>query len=295
MFHFVFIIHCRGRYDIKLFPTFLQLHGKTFDYKIPYSTVIRLFLLPHKDGRQAFFVVSILTHEVGQHVGDNNYNVISYLYVMAVTCFIGQRWSSNQTRTDTLPLPHHPLQQRRWDECRAVPLPVSDIQWYIIALYAILVTHYCSHFREELERKYDGKLTKEMSGAEYEVVSRLMKALTGKKITVPGNFNRSIPSCLPLCYLPTVWVNLFQGDLVITTIFIYLAVILVLKLSCARTKHLMAFYTLWNVALSMSTNRLSTYDSMKYHVSTSLVALALPDHLTLMWKPNRELSTIFPA
>ncbi|XP_012055874.1 PREDICTED: FACT complex subunit Ssrp1 [Atta cephalotes] len=55
-------IHCltpRGRYDIKIFQTFFQLHGKTFDYKIPMSTVLRLFLLPHKDNRQMFFVVSL--------------------------------------------------------------------------------------------------------------------------------------------------------------------------------------------------------------------------------------------
>ncbi|KAK4874995.1 hypothetical protein RN001_011417 [Aquatica leii] len=55
-------IHCltpRGRYDIKIFQTFFQLHGKTFDYKIPMSTVLRLFLLPHKDNRQMFFVISL--------------------------------------------------------------------------------------------------------------------------------------------------------------------------------------------------------------------------------------------
>ncbi|KAF7270248.1 structure specific recognition protein [Rhynchophorus ferrugineus] len=55
-------IHCltpRGRYDIKIFNSFFQLHGKTFDYKIPMATVLRLFILPHKDGRQMFFVVSL--------------------------------------------------------------------------------------------------------------------------------------------------------------------------------------------------------------------------------------------
>lgn len=55
-------IHCltpRGRYDIKIFSSFFQLHGKTFDYKIPMSTVLRLFILPHKDNRQMFFVVSL--------------------------------------------------------------------------------------------------------------------------------------------------------------------------------------------------------------------------------------------
>ena len=44
---------------MKVFPSFLQLHGKTYDYKIPYTSVLRLFLLPHKDGRFMFFVVSV--------------------------------------------------------------------------------------------------------------------------------------------------------------------------------------------------------------------------------------------
>ena len=65
------------RYDIKMYPTFIHLHGKTFDYKIPASTVMRLFLLPHKvifkiatccahcgwvcpqDQRQMFFCVNL--------------------------------------------------------------------------------------------------------------------------------------------------------------------------------------------------------------------------------------------
>lgn len=58
-FESVYCLTPRGRYEIKLFPTFLQLHGKTFDYKIPYTTILRLFLLPHKDGRQMYFVVRI--------------------------------------------------------------------------------------------------------------------------------------------------------------------------------------------------------------------------------------------
>lgn len=54
-----FFLFSSGRYDIKVFQSFFQLHGKTFDYKIPMSTVLRLFLLPHKDTRQMFFVVSL--------------------------------------------------------------------------------------------------------------------------------------------------------------------------------------------------------------------------------------------
>ncbi|XP_058461850.1 FACT complex subunit Ssrp1 [Malaya genurostris] len=55
-------IHCltpRGRYDIKVFQSFFQLHGKTYDFKIPTSSVLRLFLLPHQDNRQMFFVISL--------------------------------------------------------------------------------------------------------------------------------------------------------------------------------------------------------------------------------------------
>ena len=43
------------RYDIKMYPTFIHLHGKTFDYKIPASTVMRLFLLPHKVESSDFY------------------------------------------------------------------------------------------------------------------------------------------------------------------------------------------------------------------------------------------------
>ena len=40
----------------------------------------------------------------------------------------------------------------------------------------------------ELATKYENKLQRNMSGATYEVVSRLMKAVTNRKITVPGSF-----------------------------------------------------------------------------------------------------------
>jgi structure-specific recognition protein 1 len=49
----------RGRYDVKFFTDFVDLHGKTFDYKISYEHILRLFLLPHKDGRQMYFVIGM--------------------------------------------------------------------------------------------------------------------------------------------------------------------------------------------------------------------------------------------
>ncbi len=43
-------------------------------------------------------------------------------------------------------------------------------------------------FSEDIEKKYGGKLTQEMSGPDYEVVSKIFKAITTRKITVPGGF-----------------------------------------------------------------------------------------------------------
>ena len=48
--------------------------------------------------------------------------------------------------------------------------------------------YYYFYFREDIKEKYEGKLTKEMSGASYEIMSRIMKALVNRKITVPGSF-----------------------------------------------------------------------------------------------------------
>ncbi|KAI8783219.1 FACT complex subunit SSRP1 [Biomphalaria glabrata] len=122
----------RGRYDLKLFLGFLQLHGKTFDYKIPYQTILRLFLLPHKDGRQMYFVVS-LDPPIKQ--GQTRYHFLILLF----------------NKEDEMTL----------------ELSLSE---------------------EDIKTKYEDKLQKEMSGLEFEVVSKVFKAITGRKITVPGSF-----------------------------------------------------------------------------------------------------------
>lgn len=49
----------RGRYDFELFPNHLKLHGKSFDYKILYKTVSRMFLLPKPDEIHVAMVISL--------------------------------------------------------------------------------------------------------------------------------------------------------------------------------------------------------------------------------------------
>jgi len=122
----------RGRYDIKFYPTFFHLHGKTFDYKIPVTTVIRLFLLPHKDQRQVFFCVN-LDPPIKQGQTRYHYLVLTFLQ----------------------------------DEETELELDIEE---------------------DELQEKYEGKLEKEMKGPTFEIMSKLMKVLCGRKVTVPGAF-----------------------------------------------------------------------------------------------------------
>jgi structure-specific recognition protein 1 len=58
-FEEVLVLTPRGRYDVDMFPEFLRLRGKTYDYKILYTSISRLFLLP-KDDLHVLFIVSSL-------------------------------------------------------------------------------------------------------------------------------------------------------------------------------------------------------------------------------------------
>ena len=56
-FEEVAVLTPRGRYDMDMFRDFLRLRGKTYDYKILYTTISKLFLLP-KDDMHVLFIVS---------------------------------------------------------------------------------------------------------------------------------------------------------------------------------------------------------------------------------------------
>ncbi|KAH9454032.1 hypothetical protein Pst134EB_014128 [Puccinia striiformis f. sp. tritici] len=49
----------RGRYDIDMHSDFLRLRGKTYDYKVLYSSIQRLFLLPKPDDIHFNFIVQL--------------------------------------------------------------------------------------------------------------------------------------------------------------------------------------------------------------------------------------------
>ena len=58
-FEEVLVLTPRGRYDVDMFPEFLRLRGKTYDYKINYEGISKLFLLP-KDDQHVLFIVSLV-------------------------------------------------------------------------------------------------------------------------------------------------------------------------------------------------------------------------------------------
>ncbi|THH31232.1 hypothetical protein EUX98_g2940 [Antrodiella citrinella] len=59
-FEEVNVLTPRGRYDVDMFPEFLRLRGKTYDYKIMFSSISKLFLLP-KDDLHVLFILGLST------------------------------------------------------------------------------------------------------------------------------------------------------------------------------------------------------------------------------------------
>lgn len=59
LFQDVLVLTPRGRYDIDMYPSFMRLRGKTYDYKVLYSSINRLFLLPKPDEVHVQFVISL--------------------------------------------------------------------------------------------------------------------------------------------------------------------------------------------------------------------------------------------
>ncbi|CAL8096739.1 unnamed protein product [Calicophoron daubneyi] len=122
----------RGRYDVKLYPGFVHLHGKSFDFKIPKSTIMRLLMLPHPDTRQIFFVLQL---DPPIKYGQTRYYFAIFLF--------------------------------ETDSHIDVEMAVSE-EW--------------------LQEHFQGKLTKDIAGPEYEVVARIFKVIYDQKVTAPGSF-----------------------------------------------------------------------------------------------------------
>lgn len=49
----------RGRFELDMAATHLRLHGKSYDHKILYSSIVKLFLLPKPDDLHVLFVMAL--------------------------------------------------------------------------------------------------------------------------------------------------------------------------------------------------------------------------------------------
>ncbi|KAI8393746.1 uncharacterized protein BYT42DRAFT_552134 [Radiomyces spectabilis] len=122
----------RGRYNIDMYQDFLRLRGKTYDYKILYSNIIKLFLLLKPDEVHVLLVIGL---DPPLRQGQTKYPFLVFQFV-------------------------------REDEID-VELNLDEAT---------------------LGEKYENKLQKHYDAPTYEVVSSVFRALTGRKVTVPGAY-----------------------------------------------------------------------------------------------------------
>jgi structure-specific recognition protein 1 len=125
----------RGRFEVDMFPNHIKLHGKSTDFKILYSSIKRLFLLPKPDEVLVSFVMSL---EPPIRQGNTMYPHIVFQF-------------------DT-------------DQRLEVDLAISD---------------------EDLEKSYNGKLSRTESGESWRVFSKILKHLSKSPLHLPKTFRTS--------------------------------------------------------------------------------------------------------
>ena len=105
-FEEVLVLTPRGRYDVDLYHDFFRLRGKTYDYKIVYSTILKLFLLP-KDDLHVLFIVSPLR-------GSRR-----FLALITSDSLSDGSGYSDPAGSNEVSVPRDAVHQGRGDHCRA--------------------------------------------------------------------------------------------------------------------------------------------------------------------------------
>jgi len=113
-FEEVLVLTPRGRYDMDMYLEFLRLRGKTYDYKIEYSHISRMFLLP-KDDQHVLFIVCPFCCDGGQTTDPQH-------------CFLARLEITNWPGSNPLPIPCNAIQSRGGNHCRAEYERVSHLR-----------------------------------------------------------------------------------------------------------------------------------------------------------------------
>ncbi|OCF32303.1 FACT complex subunit POB3 [Kwoniella heveanensis CBS 569] len=133
VFEDILVLTPRGRFSLEFYPDSLRLLGKSTDYRVPFTSIHRIFLLPKLDDLHIQLVLG-LDPPIRQ--GATRYP------------FLVAQWPK--------------------DEEVDAELNLSDEE---IAKYP------------DLQRKYEAPT--------FQVISRVLKSLTGKKVTPPGGFRNA--------------------------------------------------------------------------------------------------------
>jgi len=171
-FEEVLVLTPRGRYDVDLYHDFFRLRGKTYDYKIVYSTILRLFLLP-KDDLHVLFIVRL---------GSLSMRWRFSVLTQSISLSDGPRYSDS-AGSNEVPVPRDAVHQGRGDHCRAEldrVRPSASLTKFRAPKY--------SSCREEVAT-YD-RMKKQYEDPTFEVVSGIFRALSKKKIVGAGSFQR---------------------------------------------------------------------------------------------------------
>ncbi|CAM0957467.1 unnamed protein product [Alopecurus aequalis] len=129
----------RGRYTVDLHMSFLGLEGQANDFKIQYSSILRLFVLPKLNDPHTFLVITL----------DPSIRKGKRLYPHVVIQFMTEAVATTQ-------------------------LSLSE---------------------EVLAEKYKDRLQSSYNGLEHEVFSKILRGLSGAKVTRPSTFRTCQDRC----------------------------------------------------------------------------------------------------
>jgi structure-specific recognition protein 1 len=164
-FEEVLVLTPRGRYDVDMYHEFFRLRGKTYDYKIIYTTISKLFLLP-KDDLHVLFIVRLQLSYTNESA---NFRLAWF------RC-------AHPAGTDQVSISCDAIQSRRGNHSGAKHDRVCEMRSLASSCTDV------RYVREEVGT-YD-RLKKHYEDPTFEVVSGIFRALSKKKIVGSGSFQR---------------------------------------------------------------------------------------------------------
>jgi structure-specific recognition protein 1 len=156
---------------------FLRLRGKTYDYRIAYNQVQKLFLLPKPDDIHCQFVV-----RSGISLGAGGCILISLRFLRSTSTRLSAK-VRRVTRTSSC----SSSRTRLWSS-----ISTSTSAFTCWPSVASMLTSLLR--RDTIKEKYDGNLKARYDDPAFEVVSILFRVLAARKVVTPGNFQSYVCS-----------------------------------------------------------------------------------------------------